>query len=105
MPPDPTDTGCRASRCSKGLCGTCSSSCCCDELCAEHGDCCLNFEDACPAEASSTRTVVAPEDEGPAAAESCEGRCGSCLEECCCESDCEVFGDCCGDYAEHCEDR
>jgi hypothetical protein len=90
----------------EGACGECGEEspdgCFCDDICAEEGDCCEDFVDACPdiAEASGLGDGA----DGSDPAFSCENSCG---EEaagggCFCDEVCAEFGDCCGDKVAHC---
>ena len=111
--------------CTKTSCGTCTTSCCCDVSCYEHGDCCENFQVVCPIDAAhanaTTTTTPSPpsspshpesdssaaheqqqNEEEEEAEESCEGKCGLCLNQCCCGSECDLFGDCCNDFSDFC---
>ena len=89
--------------CTRSLCGTCSSSCCCDSSCIEHGDCCDNYEDTCEDSRGMIESTFTNNDDN-ILVESCDGSCGFCLQQCCCSSDCGTFEDCCEDYDDFCGD-
>jgi hypothetical protein len=88
----------------EGSCGACGDvspdGCFCDDLCAQEGDCCEDFVDACPALAEESGLVPAP----PDPSFSCAGSCGSEAPGggCFCDEICAEFGDCCGDKVAHC---
>ena len=50
-----------------GICGDCTDECCCDALCGQVGDCCMDFDDICAAddgEPSGGNTPAPPPETG-----------------------------------------
>lgn len=99
--PEPTPSGPSC----EGSCGASVSAggatCWCDEQCSTYNDCCGDYAAVC------TSSDPEPEPE-PTPAASCEGHCGASgavpgsSPGCYCDSACEGYGDCCGDYATTC---
>ena len=89
----------------EGSCGACGDEspdgCFCDDVCAEEGDCCEDFVDACPDIAEQSGLGGGGGDDS---AFSCEDSCGgeAAGGGCFCDEVCAEFGDCCGDKVAQC---
>jgi hypothetical protein len=81
-----------------GACGTQVGDCWCDDACGSNGDCCADYDAACPGPAGDGGDGTPP-DTGT----SCAGACGDVSPDgCWCDDECGVNGDCCDDYAQQC---
>ncbi len=82
-----------------GKCGstTGTGGCFCDAQCAQFGDCCADYNTACPGAAGAGNA-------GAAGNGSCAGKCGSTTDAggCFCDTQCAQFSDCCADYKTAC---
>lgn len=78
--------------------------CFCDAPCTKNGNCCDNFEKACPDLAEGKSPRLEGKKYRPSL--SCENGCGnkiqSFLGKCFCDEACVRYGDCCDDFTDFC---
>jgi len=93
--PPPSEGGCA------GFCGGSNPNegCYCDDLCAEYGDCCSNFNEECNGSEPTPSSDYEPPSSG-----GCAGFCGGSNpnEGCYCDDLCTSYGDCCSNFNEEC---